>query len=374
MRSVFYWEAGGLSLERANPYGGLLARAMAPLGVELEAGFARDLSAEWLRENRGRVDVLHLNWPYYMYNSPDLAERIARCADLIGRLALARSLGYKIVWTVHNLYPHDSPYPDLDRLARLAITHLATAVIAHCQHAADLVAEHFFRREGVFVIPHGHFIDPYPNTCTRAEARQRMGIPGERFVFVSFGNLKPYKGLDSLWEAFASLQGDDLVLLLALKTRDPYSAEMIERARRADPRIVIYTAQFFGVEEFQFFLNAADAAVLPFTQVLTSGTAITALSFGLPVIAPSLGCLPELIDERTGILYAPGDPSALREAMAAIRGCELAPLREAAYRRAESLSWDGIARLTLEAYRHPVPPNGSPALAPALRAGASAGV
>lgn len=353
MRSVFYWEAGGLSLERANPYAGLLARALAPFGVELVAGFARDLSAEWLRANQGRVDVLHLNWPYYMYSLPNLDERVAACADLVGHLALARSLGYKIVWTVHNLYPHDSPYPDLDRLARLAITHLASAVIVHCQHAAALVAEHFFRRDGVFVIPHGNFIEPYPNNCTRAEARQRMGIPEDRFVFVSFGNLKPYKGLDSLLEAFTRLPGDDIVLLLALKTRDAYSADMIERARRADPRIVIYTAQFFGVEEFQFFLNAADAVVLPFTQVLTSGTAITALSFGLPVIVPSLGCLPELVDGSVGILYDPGRPAALREALTAIRGRGLAPMRAAAYRRAESLSWDAIARLTLEAYRHP---------------------
>jgi glycosyltransferase involved in cell wall biosynthesis len=364
MRSVFYWEAGGLSLERANPYAGLLARSLAPLGVELEAGFARDLSAGWLRENRGRVDVLHLNWPHYMYNVPDLAGRVAACADLIGHLALARELGYQLVWTVHNLYPHESLHPDLDRLARLAITSLSTALIVHCRAAADLVAEHFHRREGVFVIPHGHFIEPYPNTCTRAEARQRMGIPEDRFVFVSFGNLKPYKGLDSLLEAFSALPGDDLVLLLALKTRDAYSVEMIERARRADPRIVIYTAQFFGVEEFQFFLNAADAAVMPFTQVLTSGTAITALSFGLPVIAPALGCLPELVDESMGILYEPDRPAALRGAMQTIRGRDLAPLREAAHRRAASLSWDGIARLTLEAYRHPastgirqVPPN-----------------
>ena len=178
MRSIFYWEAGGLSLERANPYAGLLARGLAPLGVELEAGFARDLSAGWLRENRGRVDVLHLNWPYYMYNAPDLAERVAACANLIGHLALARELGYRIVWTVHNLYPHDSPYPDLDRLARLAITHLASAVIVHCQHAADLVADHFFRRDGVFVIPHGHFIEPYPNVCTPRRGPPTHGHPG----------------------------------------------------------------------------------------------------------------------------------------------------------------------------------------------------
>ena len=67
MRGVFFWEAAGLSLERANPYGGLLARAMREVGVELEAGQPETLTKEWLHENRGVIDVLHLNWPNYMY-------------------------------------------------------------------------------------------------------------------------------------------------------------------------------------------------------------------------------------------------------------------------------------------------------------------
>ena len=46
MRVVFYWEAAGLSLTRANPYGGLLARALAPLGVEMVPGYAEDLTPD----------------------------------------------------------------------------------------------------------------------------------------------------------------------------------------------------------------------------------------------------------------------------------------------------------------------------------------
>ena len=42
--------------------------------------------------------------------------------------------------------------------------------------------------------------------------------------------------------------------------------------------------------ELQVWLRAADVVVLPFRDILTSGSAILALSFGRAVVAPALGC------------------------------------------------------------------------------------
>ena len=97
MRAVFFWEAAGLSLDQANPYGGLLARALAGVGVDMVAGYNEQLNEEWLRSNRATVDVLHLNWPHILYDAPTLDERVTLCAEMLSHLALARELGYKIV-------------------------------------------------------------------------------------------------------------------------------------------------------------------------------------------------------------------------------------------------------------------------------------
>jgi hypothetical protein len=70
------------------------------------------------------------------------------------------------------------------------------------------------------------------------------------------------------------------------------------------------------------------------------------------VISPATGCLPELLDESMGILYESGQAGALGRAMEAIRERDLGACSRAAYRRARSLSWEPIARLTLEAYRY----------------------
>lgn len=352
MRVVCFWEDVGLSLTDGNPYGALLARALGGLGVEMIAGYARDLDEPWPVEGWDSVDVLHLHWPDSVFKAPDLSTRISRCAKLVDRLAKSRSLGLKVVWTVHNLYPHESPSPDLDHLAQLAVARVATALIVHCEKARALVKEHFFRQDGVFVIPHGHFMDAYPNTVTREGARRCLGIPEDRFVYLFFGNVRPYKGLEQLLEVFSTMPEDDVTLLLAAKIYYEYGQRLVERAAQADSRLVFCPSRFYPNDDLQMYFSAADVAVFPFRDVLTSGSVITALSFGRPVILPRLGCLPELVDDSMGIIYDPLQPDGLKHAMKAIRDRDLTECGSAARRRAESLSWESIAELTLEAYQY----------------------
>ena len=67
MKVLFFWEKAGLSLDRANPHGGLLARALSQLGVELLPGYPEPLSESCLEENRSQIDVLHLHWPSFLF-------------------------------------------------------------------------------------------------------------------------------------------------------------------------------------------------------------------------------------------------------------------------------------------------------------------
>ena len=350
MRSVFFWEAAGLSLDRANPYGGLLARAMREVGVELEAGQPETLTKAWLHENQGKINVLHLNWPNYMYSGEALEAQLRLLTELIDNLALARLLGYRIVWTVHNLYPHESNSRDLDHLAQTAITHLANAVIVHCEHARELVRKHFHRTAGVYVINHGNFIYPYPNEVGRDEARRRMGLNDDHFVFFYFGNVRRYKGIERLIEVFQSLPGEHLRLLLGAKFFTEYGQELVASVPPDDPRVMLRSSRHFANDEFQYLFNAGDVGVFPFLEVLTSGSVITAFSFGMPVIAPSVGCLTELVPPEAGIVYSGADEEGLRRSMLEIQEREMGPMREAAWARAHSLDWGEIAVQTRQVY------------------------
>ncbi len=352
-RAVFYWEQGGIALDnpRVNPYAGLLARALAPYGVALEPGWTLDPT--WVREQHGRVQALHLNWLHRFYAHPDPAERRRRFRQFATGLLLARRLGYRLVWTMHNLYPHEPHDPLLDRRARRLMCALAHAVIAHCHRAAALLAEHFGRRHDVFVIPHGHFVDVYPNTISRAAARRALDLPDTAYTYLFFGNIRAYKGVERLLEVFAGLPDQDLRLVIAGRLHPSYGGPLGSPAAPAplhDPRIQCHFGEV-PVEQVQVYFNAADAVVLPFVETLTSGSAITALGFGRPIVVPAVGCLPELVaGQPCGVVYDPSDADGLRRALAAVRLIDGATATAAARARALSLDWDAIARRTLRAY------------------------
>ena len=352
MRALFFWEpVGGLTLEhRCNPYGPLLARALEKRGVHLELG-DYEFEAGWLEEKRRDFQVLHLNWLHAFYRRDDLESTVDQYARFAENLGLARRMGYHIVWTLHNLYPHERPFPQVDHQARLLVGRQAHAVMAHCEHAACLARQRFRPQGPVRVIPHGHFIDVFPNEISRPAARRHLGLPEEAFVYLFFGTARSYKGVDSLIEVFGRSAAGDALLLLMLRTSfDEDCGDRLRQLAGRDERIRVFTSDHFPNKEFQHYLNSADICVLPFEAVLTSGSAIASLSFGRPVIVPRLGCLPELVGEDAGLLYDPGDARGLETAMAEIRGRDLEAMGRVAAARARELDWDGIAAQVAELY------------------------
>jgi glycosyltransferase involved in cell wall biosynthesis len=95
--------------------------------------------------------------------------------------------------------------------------------------------------------------------------------------------------------------------------------------------------------------------VLPYVQASQSGVVPIAYAFGKPVVATTVGGLPDAIEDGvTGILVPPADESALADAVTRILlDADLRHrLGDAARRRFEStLSAEAVARMTLDVYR-----------------------
>ncbi|MFT5366591.1 MAG: beta-1,4-mannosyltransferase [Candidatus Latescibacterota bacterium] len=354
MNAFFFWEpVGGLTLQhKCNPYAGLLAQELEKLDIRLELG-KYALEKSWLEENRKTFDVLHLHWLHYFYRRDTLENSVADYEKFAENLTYAKKvLGYKIVWTLHNVYPHERPFPPLDHCARLLVCELADAVLCHCEYAKGIAEKLFHRTENVHVIPHGNFIDAFPNEMSQADARTQLGIKEEQFVYLFFGNARAYKGIEHLVSAFLSHASDDAVLLLMMrKSFDVSYAETIEALAQKDKRIKVFTSPFFPEADFQIYINACDVAVFPFSEVLTSGSAVTALSFGRPVVMPRLGCLPELIDEQMGVLYDVKANDGLGNALVEARKLDMPTAQKATMTRALELNWRDIATQLAGIYR-----------------------
>lgn len=330
-----------------NPYQGQLARAVAGHNVSVQM-LDRMPSESWLHENAGRVHVLHLHWLYGIYMAR--FQTPLRAVAFWRRLSLAQELGYGIVWTAHNILPHRPELRPLHAIVRARIMREADAVIVHCQAGETELRRRFARRGPIHVIPIGHTMGLYPVTMSRAAARQSLGLHPDQFVYLFLGLLAPYKGLDRLLEAFWRIAGDDDVLLIGGESLNAAVSRQVTAAAQADTRIHLHLGHIPD-DDMQRFLLSADVMVTPYRAVLTSSTAVLALSYGLPVVAPSLGCLPELITPEVGLVYDATVTGSLPAALRAAKSFDLAAMRANALARAEQLDWDTIGRDTATVYR-----------------------
>ena len=82
-----------------------------------------------------------------------------------------------------------------------------------------------------------------------------------------------------------------------------------------DDKAVRFDFRFIPDSEIATFFAAADVVLAPYRIEAQSGVALTAFHFARPVIATTVGGLPEIIDGSNGILIPPEDPTALARAI-----------------------------------------------------------
>lgn len=326
-----------------NPYQKLLAESLKPLGIDVL--YSRIFpNVFWLWRNRKNTQVIHVHWPSNLYRMGKLTP--VRSFVFLIRSVFARLLGYRLVWTVHNVVPHESTTPNLDIFFRRFLVRYCHGVIGHCEYALREIERRFGRLKKSVVIPHGHYIDSYPEPPDRDSARQQLGVQKDSFVFLVFGQLRDYKGIDHLLDQMILL---DMELTLIVAGRGSIGNSVQDKARSSKVDLRIF-CEFIPDEKVPVFFAAADVMVAPYSDILTSGAVILGLSMGKPIVAPAIGCLPELTNDGSGFLYDPAEVDGLLTALLSVFRSDLSSKAAAAKKNAEQLNWADIAKSTAVFY------------------------
>jgi glycosyltransferase involved in cell wall biosynthesis len=312
-----------------NPFQDLLA-AMLP-----EAGLrAVPVDSPMALVRSGAVDprgfVHHQHWTATILGpagSRRDAER--RCEAFLAEVDELRSLGGRVLWTIHNGLPHECSFPDVERRLQQGLADRADAIHVMCAETRELVADVVaLPPERTHVLPHGSYVDVYPNVVDPRQARLELGLEPDDVVLLSLGGIRPYRGIDTLLDAFGEAVRDEPRLRLVVAGRPGRHPSVPELRRRCEdhPRVIPYFEEVPDVD-LQLFFNAADVAVFSHRAVLNSGGLLLAWSFGRPVIAPQGGCLTSQLVAGGGIGYPTNRPEALADAL-----CQAATLATPAAR------------------------------------------
>jgi glycosyltransferase involved in cell wall biosynthesis len=256
-----------------------------------------------LRIARSRPDMTVVQW-WHPYFAPAL---VKICAIL---RMLSRT---KIVFICHNVVPHETS--PVDRiLARSAFLLPHAFIVQSEEDRRNLLGMR--SRAAVRVNPHPIYDFFRVGEISREEARREIG-EGEGPLLLFFGYIRPYKGLVHLIEAMPSIMERTGARLLVVGEFYEDSAPYLGLADKLGVAGSIrFIDRYVANEEVPAFFTASDLVILPYLSATQSGIAQIAVAFDRPMIATSVGGLPEVVsDGRTGFIVPPADPGAIADAV-----------------------------------------------------------
>lgn len=336
-----------------NPYLARSADALGALGVTLVRTRLAPLTIVGLFGQGGRA--MHVHWPEYLVR-PVTASRLDAGLNLVRLLrvtlglAMCRLLRLRIVWTVHNLGPHDRDASWAARQAYRFVAGTADVFVVHSQAAAARTSARYPRAEGrLVVVPHGHYLGAHPAATTpRAEVRAQHGVPEDAFLLLAFGQVRRYKRLDGLVRMVAETDRADLHLLIAGAPSDDALAAKLEQARGGSDRVHLDLRRVPGDAVADLY-RACDAAVVNHVELFSSGTLLLGLSQSVPVITAESDAARELAGWPAVSTFRDG--AGLAAAVDRLAAVDPATRRAAALEAASAASWEIVAAELRDAYR-----------------------
>ncbi|MES3006311.1 MAG: glycosyltransferase [Pseudomonadota bacterium] len=275
---------------RGNPYNSLLYTHLQKVpGVS-----ANDFS--WRALLTDKPSILHLHWPEHVFGNHFGVNFLVRFISLTLKILVAKAMGIRVVWTVHNLESHEHLHPRLELWCKRHFIAVVDGVIYLTDTGRELAVTKYpvLALKKSAVICHGHYQNAYPNVVGKTAARAKLGLAEDDHVILFLGKVRRYKNVENLMKIFSGMSQGNLRLVVAGSVSNNIALEQnIRGLASLDSRISLHL-EHIESEDITAFLNAADLMVLPYLDILNSGAAILGLSFGVPVLVPDIGAMADL--------------------------------------------------------------------------------
>lgn len=296
---------------------------------------------------RERPDVVHFQWMPLLEIAPVIAHGVVR---------LIQNMGIPVVYTVHNVLPHDTGVRHREAFQR--VYEIADLLICHTVGARKTLVDTFgIAPSSVRVLPHGP-LGASAWSGTTSEARRALSIPDRIPLVGLFGGLRPYKGIPFLLDAWAQVHRirPDARLVLAGSGSAEYEAELRAQIRNAGLEHAV-ECRFYYLpdEELDQLVQACDVLVYPYRAITQSGALMKGMQSNAAIVSTDVGGLGEILQHgKTALLVEYGNVEGLaKQLLAALQDPERRnELASAAQHEVRTkLSWASIAADTIDAYR-----------------------
>ena len=299
-----------------------------------------------------KAAILHVHWEEHCLRKARTAvEAKHLSADFLQGLSAAKSKGIKIVWTIHNITPHELEYVEVFLELRKKLADIAERILVHnLQSISELRKQGVNCLEKFFLLPHPSYIGIYPeleanlatiSDKTSSDRTYRNSPSSANTGFLAFGMVRRYKNLefllDVLNESPQILETTSLRVMGSVFKDDPYGDELQSKYGH----LAGLTLSFERVpdEALGDMFASASCLILPYKRFLTSGAALLGITAGVPIVAPDCAQMRELLPPQNHeYLFQPGNADSLKTCLVKLRDLsqeETGTLKNACRKRAE---------------------------------------
>lgn len=229
-----------------------------------------------------RPDVLHIQW-WKQWNLDYLF------------LSLYKKYVKQIVFTAHNLVPHDTGESMKDKCIKYY--NKVDKIIVHDNNSKNELIKCFHIKEDkIAVIAHGILdfsVNEAEVVSIMNEISEKYNLKG-KLVFSSMGGQSPYKGTDLICDAFLNSEilknNTDVFLIIAGKG----SIATPERVKELNNVLVVNYS--LSDSEFQAIMRLTDVMLLPYRKISQSGVLLTTIQNQIPFAVTPVGGLAEPLE------------------------------------------------------------------------------
>ncbi len=253
------------------------------------------------------------------------------------------------VLTAHGGDFYDLPFRDswYNALARYVLNE-ADQVITVSQFNAGKLLSLGVRPNKLRVIPNG-YDEKLFKPVSPIEARKKLGLPLNKKILLSVGNLVAVKGHTYLLDAmkFVLRKRDDVILLII--GPGSLSENLRKKTRILNLERKVFIIGEVEHEEIPVWMNACDVFILPSLMESFGVVSIESMACGKPVVGTRVGGTPEILrSDDVGILVEPSNPKSMSEGI--LKAVDKEWVAETIIKYARQYSWANIVEQIMNVY------------------------
>ncbi|QNM85775.1 hypothetical protein H9W90_01250 [Polaribacter pectinis] len=238
---------------------------------------------------RNEVSVLWFHWPNSLWRNKIIILKYLSVLRFIYHVLLAKFLGYKLVWSVHNVMPHGEQDSTLEFFIRKFITKNFHLLIGHANNTYKALEEKKLIPQEYVLAVHGHYENEYDQKNLKI-TRKALNISEEKYVILIKSGGKNFDSSLKFAKTFDSIELKNIQLLvLGNKISDNVN--------------VTFIPGFVKDEDLSSYISISDYVALPYEEITTSGAYFLAITLEKPVIAKNLPFFREHGGDKSCLIF-----------------------------------------------------------------------